>query len=57
MTQRELAAKIDRTHAYVWKFESGIQHLDIATLIDLATILGGDAAEIINRVQAECPNR
>lgn len=55
MTQRDLAGRLGRTHAFVWKVESGMQHVDVATLIDLAEALGGDAAELVRVVRDECP--
>jgi len=54
MTQRDLASKLDRTHAYVWKVETGVQHVDVAVLLDIASILGGDAADLVARVRSEC---
>jgi transcriptional regulator with XRE-family HTH domain len=39
LSQRELAKKLDRTQAFVWKVEQGIQHLDIPTLMDMAIAL------------------
>lgn len=54
MTQRELASRLGRTHAYVWKVESGMQHVDVATLFDIADALGGDAVDLVRRVRREC---
>ncbi|MCA0360167.1 MAG: helix-turn-helix domain-containing protein [Armatimonadetes bacterium] len=51
LSQRELARKLDRTQAFVWKVEQGIQHLDIPTLIDLANVLGSSASSLICRVE------
>ena len=47
LSQRDLAKKLDRTQAFVWKVEQGIQHLDIPTLIDLAKELGVAASTLI----------
>jgi transcriptional regulator with XRE-family HTH domain len=51
MSQRDIAAKLDRTQAFVWKVEQGIQHLDIATLLDWAVILESSGAEVIALVE------
>lgn len=53
LTQRELAKRLDRTQAYVWKIETGIQHIDIATLFDLADFLGTSVEELVKRLTVE----
>lgn len=52
MSQRDLAKKLDRTQAFVWKVEQGIQHLDIPTLIDLAVVLGTSASALLVTLEA-----
>ncbi|MCW5940268.1 MAG: helix-turn-helix transcriptional regulator [Fimbriimonadaceae bacterium] len=52
LSQRELAKRMDRTQAFVWKVEQGIQHLDIPTLIDLATVLGTSASSLLGTLEA-----
>lgn len=47
LSQRELAKKLDRTQAFVWKVEQGIQHLDIPTLIDVSRCLSVSASQLI----------
>ena len=51
LSQRELAKRLDRTQAFVWKVEQGIQHLDIPTLIDLAQCLDTRASHLIGLVE------
>lgn len=51
MSQRDVAAKLDRTQAFVWKVEQGIQHLDIPTLIDWANLFKESAAQIVREVE------
>lgn len=51
MSQRDLAKKLDRTQAFVWKVEQGIQHLDIPTLIDLASVLGTSASRLLGTLE------
>lgn len=50
-SQREVAAKLDRTQAYVWKVEQGIQHVDLATLMDWAGVLDTRASELLAGVE------
>ncbi len=52
LSQRELAKKLDRTQAFVWKVEQGIQHLDITTLIDMARVLDSNAAILVAKVES-----
>lgn len=56
MSQRDIAAKLERTQAFVWKVEQGIQHLDIATLIDWAALLKEGASQIVGEVQIAVSN-
>lgn len=57
LSQRELAKKLDRTQAFVWKVEQGIQHLDIPTLIDLATVLGTSASNLLETLETSTDSR
>jgi len=57
LSQPELAKKLDRTQAFVWKVEQGIQHLDIPTLIDLATVLGTSASNLLGTLEASADSR
>ncbi len=52
MSQRDLAKKLNRTQAFVWKVEQGIQHLDIPTLIDLAITLETTAWGLLQQVES-----
>ena len=52
-SQRDLAKHLDRTQAFVWKVETGYQHLDIATLIDYAKLFETTASEIVKAVEAK----
>ncbi len=53
LTQRELAKNLDRSQAFVWKVETGFQHIDIPTLFDLATIVGKSPEAIISQLRSE----
>ncbi|MBL8069317.1 MAG: helix-turn-helix transcriptional regulator [Armatimonadetes bacterium] len=52
LSQRELAKKLDRTQAFVWKVEQGIQHLDIPTLMDMAIALKTTASGLLHQVES-----
>lgn len=52
LSQRDVAARLGRTQAYVWKVEQGIQHIDLATLMDLAEILETKASELVGLVES-----
>lgn len=51
LSQRQLASRIGRTQAFIWKIESGTQHVDIATLLDLAETFDVPASSIIALVE------
>lgn len=51
LSQRDICAKLDRTQAFVWKVEQGIQHVDIATLMDWAGFMGGTASDLIGIIE------
>lgn len=57
LSQRDICAKLDRTQAFVWKVEQGIQHVDIATLLDWAEIIGERASCLLSRVEAVASKR
>ncbi len=52
LSQRDISAKLERTQAFVWKVEQGIQHVDIATLMDWAGFMGGSASDLVSHVEA-----
>ncbi len=53
LTQREFAAKLDRTQAFVWKVENGTQAVDVATLIDIAKALGTTASSMLAQIESQ----
>lgn len=55
MSQREVAKLLGRTQAYIWKIESGVQHIDIATLFDLAKIIDQTPEDLISKLRSELP--
>lgn len=54
ISNRAMAAKLGRGVAFVWKVESGLQAIDIATLIDFASALDTDASAIVSQVESNC---
>jgi transcriptional regulator with XRE-family HTH domain len=40
LTQRELAAKLQRSDSFVWKLEAGERQLNVLEFIEIAQILG-----------------
>lgn len=52
LSQREVASRLGRTQAYIWKVEQGIQAIDLATLIDVAQILETTATELVELVES-----
>ena len=53
LSQRDVASRLGRTQAYVWKVEKGIQHIDLASLMDLAEILETNASDLVEKVEDE----
>jgi transcriptional regulator with XRE-family HTH domain len=51
LTQRELAAMLDRSQAFVWKIEKGIQHIDIPTLLDVAKCTNQSPEKVLKRLK------
>ena len=47
MTQRDLATSLERSHSFVWKVETGRQHLDIPTLMDIARLYKTTASALL----------
>ena len=50
LTQEELAQRLGKYKTYVSKYESGERRLDTLEFIDVAEMLGVDAASIIEAV-------
>jgi len=53
LSQRDVAKQLDRTQAFIWKIEHGIQHIDLPTLIDLAAIYEASAADLVKSVEED----
>lgn len=46
LTQRELAAKLEREHSFVWRIESGERRLDVVEFAWVCRALGRNAATV-----------
>ncbi len=46
MTQRDLAAKLDREHSFVWRMEKGERRLDVVEFHHVCQALGTDASAL-----------
>ncbi len=51
LTQAELAAKLGEYQSFVARLESGQRRVDVVEFIELAEILGFDAASAMKRIQ------
>lgn len=54
LTQAEVAARLGRPQSYISKIESGERRLDLIEFLELAPILGLDAAAVIQQLQQPC---
>ena len=50
LTQVELAEKLGRKQAYVSKYETGARGVDVLELMEIADVLGCDAAELLRKL-------
>jgi transcriptional regulator with XRE-family HTH domain len=50
MTQRELAAKLQREHSFVWRIESGERRLDVLEFNWVCQALNRDASEVYSQM-------
>lgn len=53
MTQRQFAAKLERSHNFVWRIESGERQVNVLDFIHIAKTAGIEPAELINRVMRQ----
>jgi transcriptional regulator with XRE-family HTH domain len=50
MTQRELAAELNRPHSFVGRIEAGERRIDIIEFIEIARILGADPKRLFEQL-------
>lgn len=50
LSQRDLAAKLGRTHSFVGKIESGERRLEVLEFCEIADALGISASRLISEV-------
>ena len=55
LTQRELAKRLNRSHSYVGKIESGERQLDLLEFCEYAAILGVDPSKLLRRILTKLP--
>lgn len=53
LSQEALGEMIERSQTYIWRIEHGKQLPDFVAILDIIEATGGDAPEIIAKVQAE----
>jgi transcriptional regulator with XRE-family HTH domain len=51
LTQSDLAAKLGEYQSFVARLESGQRRVDVVEFLELAEILGFDAASAVKRIQ------
>lgn len=56
LTQRELAARLERPQSYVSKYENGERRLDLIEFLEVAAILDIDVAGFIAMLQRDSRN-
>jgi hypothetical protein len=49
LTRREPAAKLKRSHSFVWKIEPGERRVDVLEFIELARYLDVEPAKLLER--------
>jgi transcriptional regulator with XRE-family HTH domain len=50
MTQRELAAELNRPHSFVGRIEAGERRIDVIEFIEIARILGADPKRLFEQL-------
>jgi transcriptional regulator with XRE-family HTH domain len=50
MTQRQLAAELNRPHSFVGRIEAGERRIDIIEFIEIARILGADPKRLFDQL-------
>ena len=53
MTQRDLAAKLNREHNFVWRIENGERRLDVVEFFWVCQALGADTYEVYKELIAQ----
>jgi len=50
LTQREFAARLNRSHNFVWRIEAGERQVNVLDFIGIAKAAGLEPAELMNRL-------
>ena len=51
LTQRQLAAKLNRSNSFVWKLEAGERQLNVLEFIEIAKVLGVKASTLMTEIE------
>ena len=51
LTQRQLAAKLNRSNSFVWKLEAGERQLNVLEFIEIARILDVKASTLMTEIE------
>ena len=52
LTQTELAEKLGKPQSFVAKYENGERRIDVIEFVDIATVLGIEAADILAKIDS-----
>jgi transcriptional regulator with XRE-family HTH domain len=51
LSQRQLAAKLNRGNSFVWKLEAGERRIDVLEFMEMAKILGVKASTLMAQIE------
>jgi transcriptional regulator with XRE-family HTH domain len=51
LTQRQLAAKLERSNSFVWKLEAGERQVNVLEFIEIAKVLGVKASTLMTQIE------
>jgi transcriptional regulator with XRE-family HTH domain len=52
LTQRQLAAKLNRSNSFIWKLEAGERQINVLELVEVARVLGVKASQLIAAIES-----
>jgi transcriptional regulator with XRE-family HTH domain len=53
LTQRQLAAKLERSNSFVWKLEAGERQINVLEFIEIARVLGVKASTLVAEIEGQ----
>jgi transcriptional regulator with XRE-family HTH domain len=57
LSQREFAAKLNRSNNFVWRIEAGERQVNVLDFIEISKAAGLEPGELMNRVMRHSPPR